>query len=136
MISYIEEAGAIVIRNGAAGPKILLILSKKKPPMRIFPKGHIEPGETATDAAQRELREEAGIDGHLLGEAGTVTYQFQEKWFRVAYFYFSYKRQASSGEPGRDPRWFTFTAAAAEMEFEHLRMLIRPDVFEEYLRHS
>jgi 8-oxo-dGTP pyrophosphatase MutT (NUDIX family) len=41
-----------------------------------LPKGHIEPGETAAQTAEREVREETGIHGTVLRELGTIDYWF------------------------------------------------------------
>src|SRR5690554_2944487 len=51
---------AVVARNGQ-----VLLVRRAKPPDRGmwgFPGGRIEPGETAAEAAVRELREETGVD--------------------------------------------------------------------------
>lgn len=48
----------------------LLIGLRGKDPSRVvwsLPGGHIEPGETAGNAALREIREETGIEAELLG---------------------------------------------------------------------
>src|ERR1700709_2499146 len=41
-----------------------------------LPKGHIEAGETAEQAAVREVEEETGIAGVILGELGTIDFWF------------------------------------------------------------
>ncbi len=56
-------ASACVFRDGR-----VLIVQRAKPPARgiwSLPGGHVEPGETALAAAQRELGEETGIAAHL-----------------------------------------------------------------------
>ena len=54
-----DSAGAIVFR----GDTVLMIRVGSR---WSFPKGHLEPGETAKQAAVRETREEAGISAELL----------------------------------------------------------------------
>src|SRR4051812_12305921 len=40
----------------------------------LFPKGHVEPGETDEETARREVGEETGLhDLELLGDLGTYT---------------------------------------------------------------
>lgn len=45
-----------------------------------LPKGRIERGETAVEAAVREMREEAGLTGMVLETLGTISYRF---WARA-----------------------------------------------------
>lgn len=54
-----HSAGIIVYQVTRTGPHILLL--KYIPGHWDFPKGHIERGETASQAAVRELTEETGI---------------------------------------------------------------------------
>lgn len=54
-----DSAGAIVFR----GDTVLMIRVGSR---WSFPKGHLEPGETAKQAAVRETREETGISAELL----------------------------------------------------------------------
>ena len=60
----IEQAGAICLRqiNGRETAEVLLIASLRNGRWGI-PKGHVEPGETSRDTAEREAFEEAGIKG-------------------------------------------------------------------------
>jgi 8-oxo-dGTP pyrophosphatase MutT (NUDIX family) len=41
-----------------------------------LPKGHLEPGETETDTAVREVAEETGIAGRVVGKLGTIDFWF------------------------------------------------------------
>ena len=41
-----------------------------------MPKGHVERGESYAQAAIREVREETGIDSHVIAELGTIDFWF------------------------------------------------------------
>ncbi len=54
------------------GPRVLLIQRAKPPLVGVWslPGGHVEAGETALDAARRELLEETGVTADLTQLAG------------------------------------------------------------------
>lgn len=106
MINCIYEAGAIVFRSKNDQIQILLIRSKKDPSKLVFPKGHIERGETEEETSKRELLEEAGVVGEFCGEAGTLEYRYNGKNYHVAFFLYRYLNVSGFGEPGRDPQWY------------------------------
>jgi 8-oxo-dGTP pyrophosphatase MutT (NUDIX family) len=60
-----------------------------------LPKGHIDGDESAAQAAQRELREEAGVHGELVGKLGDVKYWYSRSDERVmkvvSFFLFRYR---------------------------------------------
>ena len=66
-----QSAGAVVL-----GTDGCLVLRRAGTDEWIFPKGHLERGERAADAAVREVREETGLDIRLLGPIGTTRYAF------------------------------------------------------------
>ena len=57
----VEEtsAGGVVFRRGAEGPRVLLIRDSYR--NWGFPKGHVEAGEDAATAAEREIAEETAL---------------------------------------------------------------------------
>src|SRR6476646_10984685 len=62
-MGVVRQAGAIAVRKSGAAHEVFIVRAKKNPGDWIFPKGHIEPGESAPDAAVRELLEEGGVIG-------------------------------------------------------------------------
>jgi 8-oxo-dGTP pyrophosphatase MutT (NUDIX family) len=60
-------------RRAADGSKVLAL-----------PKGHLEEGESAADAALREVREEAGVVGRLVDRLGDVRYWYMRDGRRIA----------------------------------------------------
>ncbi len=79
---------AVVDEDPSSGPRFLLIRDRFG--RWALPKGHIDPGETAEEAAVREVSEETGIETELLRPIGTVHYLFWREGLlrrkRVDYF--------------------------------------------------
>lgn len=73
-----ERAGGLVFRKsaGANGPKLeyLLVTSNSNKNRWLIPAGHVEPGETAPQAALREVVEEAGVAARLIFKLGEIQY--------------------------------------------------------------
>ena len=67
-----------------------------------LPKGNIDPGETAAQAALREVREEAGIEGELVGKLGDVKYWYVrrsgDRVFKIVSFFLLRYRSGSVGD--------------------------------------
>jgi ADP-ribose pyrophosphatase YjhB (NUDIX family) len=70
------KAGGVVYRETGRGARrvheILLVTSKSDPRRWILPKGTAEPGETIELTAHREIEEEGGVHGEMIGRLGVV----------------------------------------------------------------
>jgi 8-oxo-dGTP pyrophosphatase MutT (NUDIX family) len=88
------SAGGVCVRR-MRGRDYLAAVRVKGGTVLALPKGHIDPGETSADAAAREVREEAGVTGELVGKLGDVRYWYSRDGQRVmknvAFFLFRYR---------------------------------------------
>lgn len=96
------------------GDEVLLI-RRAKPPREgewSLPGGRIEPGERATEAGLRELREETGVEARIVGLVDVVDGLFPEAGRH--YVLIDYAAQWLSGEPvaGDDAAEARFVALA------------------------
>jgi 8-oxo-dGTP pyrophosphatase MutT (NUDIX family) len=90
-----HSAGGVVVRGGA--DCVVIVPTRRAASgarVLTLPKGHVDPGETPAQAATREVREEAGVEGRLVGELGTVRYWYMRDGRRIAkhvdFFLFEY----------------------------------------------
>ncbi len=98
-MARIPQAGAIVFRSERGEARVLLVRAKSTPQAWIFPKGHLERGESMAAAALREAHEETGIDGVVVGLAG-LPLAFRSKGENVSVEYLpdqSHERGAVTG---------------------------------------
>jgi 8-oxo-dGTP pyrophosphatase MutT (NUDIX family) len=88
------SAGGVVVRRFHGRPFIAAVRVKGGTVLAL-PKGHIDEGETAAEAAAREAREEAGVEGTLVEKLGDVRYWYQRGGERVlkvvSFFLFQYR---------------------------------------------
>jgi 8-oxo-dGTP pyrophosphatase MutT (NUDIX family) len=119
-----KQAGAIIVRAGKTGPRILLVTARRNPNNWIFPKGHVESGETLKAAAVREAREEAGIEGKVVGAAGRMSFEFGDNTYRVTYFVVR-TTDAGKEREGRRVRWLKYKQAMRRLTYEETRDLLR-----------
>jgi ADP-ribose pyrophosphatase YjhB (NUDIX family) len=123
-LSRIAQAGAIAFKIANDSPLILLVRAKKNPQDWIFPKGHIEGGETAEAAAARELEEEAGIRGELLSLVGSLDFQSNDEMVSVAYYLFRFVAEVARTEE-RETRWCEYDEALALLSFRDSAELLK-----------
>ena len=121
----IRQAGSIVVRLDAREPQVLLVTARRNPRNWIFPKGHIEKGESPEQAALRETREEAGVSASLIGPAGILEYGFLGAKARVEYFLVLFTREAGPPEDGRQRIWCGLDDALERLSYKNTRKLLR-----------
>ena len=119
------QAGGIVVRKSGNRLSVLLVRAKSDPSIWIFPKGHIERGETASEAALRETEEEAGITGELLGPVGEPVEFHNGRYLVRAQYYAIRPRSESPKTDGRAKKWFAFDDALEAVHFDEDRQLLR-----------
>jgi ADP-ribose pyrophosphatase YjhB (NUDIX family) len=67
-----------------------------------LPKGHVEEGETAEDAAVREVEEETGISGRVVAPLGTIDFWFVADGRRIHKTVHHFLLVAQGGELSAD----------------------------------
>ena len=123
MTPTIAQAGGIVFDVVEGEPRILVVTAKTTPSDWIFPKGHIEPGETAEETARREVREEAGVEGEPIALVGASEFPMQEGLIHVDYYLIKRVTSVEATE-GRQLRWCSVQDALSLLTFEDARGLL------------
>lgn len=125
------SAGGVVVRLDDGRPLYLLIRDSYR--NWGFPKGHLEPGETADAAAVREVAEETGLEGlRLRGEIETIDWYFRFRGrliHKVCHFYLM-ETDRTTTSPQRDEgitacRWEPFERASTLVSYENARAVLR-----------
>jgi 8-oxo-dGTP pyrophosphatase MutT (NUDIX family) len=98
----VEEtsAGGLVVDRAADPLRVALIARRDRRGRLVWslPKGHVEPGESAEEAAVREVREETGILGRVLAPLGTIDFTFLAEDRRVHKTVHHFLLEATGGE--------------------------------------
>ncbi len=125
------SAGGVVFRLEEGQPMFLLIRDSYR--NWGFPKGHLEDGEAAEQAALREVLEETGV--HCLkvsGEIETIDWYFRFRGrlvHKVCHFYLM-RTESSHTNPQKDEgitacRWAAFDEAAKLVSYANARTVLR-----------
>jgi diadenosine hexaphosphate hydrolase (ATP-forming) len=124
-------AGGIVFRRNKKGEVEILLIQDHKDRWTI-PKGHIEEGETAQEAARREIGEEAGLhEIDMLGWLGKIHFRYRriEKLVLITQQVYLMRVRTSGNEIQKEDwmngiKWFPFNEALDLIEYEDIGKLM------------
>ena len=122
----VQQAAVLAVRQTGATAKVCLIRRSESSDWGI-PKGFIDPGETAEEAALKEAWEEAGLTGQLIGPAiGTYAYR---KWglrLRVAVYVMKVAKEKSRWPEMdyRERHWSPIPEARSRLAHHPVRSLL------------
>lgn len=117
-----QEAGGIVVRDRGKNPSVLLVQARGEPRAWIFPKGHVEPGESREEAALRECREEGGVDGRIVRPLASRQMTSGQEPLEVHYFLVDQTGDVPTRE--REVVWLSPLEAIAKLTHEDARTLL------------
>jgi 8-oxo-dGTP pyrophosphatase MutT (NUDIX family) len=87
------SAGGVVVRRMRGRPFVAVV--RVRDDVLALPKGHPDPGESAAEAARREVREETGLETELVEKLDDIRYWYARGGERVmkivSFFLFRYR---------------------------------------------
>jgi ADP-ribose pyrophosphatase YjhB (NUDIX family) len=126
------SAGGLVV-DASSGRVVGALIGRRDRRGRLLwslPKGHIEAGETAEQAAVREVAEETGIVGRIVGRLGTIDFWFMADGRRVHKTVHHYLLRAEGGELSDEDvevaavAWVPLEEIAHRLAYEDERALV------------
>lgn len=127
------SAGGLVINEAAQPPQAALIgrLDRRGRLMWSLPKGHLEAGESAEQAAVREVREETGVEGAIVEPLGTIDFWFVADGRRIHKTVHHFVMRATGGSINADDpevatvEWFPLDRIESLLAYADERRLMR-----------
>lgn len=106
------------------GRRYLITRGSRPPHEWVLPKGHIDPGETAEEAACREVLEETGVVAEVVAPAGEERFVYDGRDVRVRYFAMRATGTGTAIED-RDVQWCALEEALTLLGFDSARDMVR-----------
>ena len=112
------QAGGIIVWRDR------VVLRRTAPGEWVFPKGWIDPGETAEQTALREVREETGLRAEIVQLAGSAAYQADGETRDVVYYLMRVTDSPEwSDHAGVDAASIPYDEVAEMLTFDNNRQL-------------
>jgi 8-oxo-dGTP diphosphatase len=119
-MAEVEAAGGLVVRDGC-----VLLVHRAHYDDWSLPKGKLEPGETWTQCALREVEEETGLVCELGEEAGRTHYvDGQGRQKEVRYFWMTPAGEADARNEVDEVRWVPLGEAGELLSYERDAQLL------------
>ena len=122
--SALTHAGGVVYRVRSGRPEFLLVTARRRPDVWVYPKGHIEAGETPQETAVREVEEEAGVRANVVKRIDDVSLEIRGEQQRIRYFLMSAFEETDHDE-GRQVAWLSARAANERLVFPEAQATLR-----------
>jgi 8-oxo-dGTP pyrophosphatase MutT (NUDIX family) len=135
-----RSAGGVVVRGekvldgDLGGAQIVVIVPVRRAPdgsrVLALPKGHIDPGENALMAAEREVREEAGVATEPLHELGEARYWYRREGRTISKSVCFYLLSYLEGDPEdhddevEEARWMGLRKAEKQLTHASEREMV------------
>lgn len=120
-----RAAGGVVFRWKGDSLQVLLISARTNRRRWVLPKGRAKRGESREDAALRELREEAGVRGKIVGDAGQVRQGNRLVRTHIEYFIIAYRGDAKDAGEARRVKWCSPSNATKLLSSSATRRMFR-----------
>ncbi len=127
------SAGGVMFRRVGNEIEVCLILTQDRTTWQL-PKGIIEEGEAAEDAASREVAEETGLRGDLIAPLERIEYWYvwthggdRDRIHKLVYFFlFRYTTGSTDDHDDEvdEARWLTIDDARKLLSFENERRVL------------
>jgi len=127
------SAGGVVYRWVGSRPEVVLI-ARDGGKVWCLPKGLVEPGESVRETAQREVQEETGVRGEIIGKIGEVNYWYigregeePVRFFKTVHFYLMRYLDGDVRHHDwevEDARWFPLEEAIARATYKGEREIL------------
>jgi ADP-ribose pyrophosphatase YjhB (NUDIX family) len=119
----LTHAGGVVYRDGVVRT-YLVVTAKKRADHWLYPKGHLEPGESPEACAVREVREESGVHAEVVRALSDSVLELPQGRQFIRFFLMRFVAEGPADE-ARTVAWLPFSAALERLTFEDTRELLR-----------